>query len=579
MIRKLSVFIGSYRKFVSLVPIIVFLDVLAELSMPLLMGRIVDAGIPNRDLGAIARIGALMVLLALAAIALGVLNMRLTTDISTGFGANLRNRLFEKVQTFSFAGIDRFSPASLITRLTGDVNNLQLTLMMALRILVRAPLMLVIAFGLAFSINARLSLIMAAAIPVMALGVLLIMRYAVPLYMVVQERVDAVNNIVQENLIGVRVVKSYVRADHEIEKFTRVNDNLTEAGIRAATVSVLTMPLLILVLNGATLAIIWFGGRMVSLGGLGAGQLIAYLSYVMQILMSVMMISMIILMTARAEAGGRRVLEVLEAADDLKERPAGTEPGQPAGKIEFRSVSFKYDIAGSGENVLCDITFTIEPGETVGVIGGTGTGKTTLVHLIPRLYDATEGAVLVDGVDVRDYPLEALRKRVGIVLQANTLFTGTIRENLLWGDPDAGQEEIETACRLAQAHDFIQGLPDGYDTLIEQGGVNLSGGQRQRLSIARAMLKKPAILILDDSTSAVDVATETRIREAFSTHLKSTTVLIIAQRISSVREADKIIVLDDGHISAIGAHAELLERSAIYREINASQQEGALSLG
>ena len=588
MIKNLSKYIAEYKKYVYLVPILVFLDVLCELSMPLLMARIVDLGIPGKDVTFITRIGIYMILLALGAILFGVLNMYYTTRVSMGFGANLRNALFEKVQAFSFNNIDRFSTASLITRLTNDVNNVQMTLMMALRMLLRAPMMLIVAFFMAYNINAELSIVLAVAIPLLALGIIAIIRVAVKLFSVMQEKIDAVNNTLQENLIGIRVVKSFVRADFEISKFKKSNDDLTEAGIKAVNIAILNMPLMILVMNGATLAIIWLGGRMVYFGTMGAGELVSFLSYIFQILFSVMMISMVILMSARAEASGKRIVEVLDTEIDIKDKPlALPEPGEKStapvevrrGKVEFRDVAFKYDRTGSGENVLCGIDFTVEPGEVVGIVGGTGTGKSTLVNLIPRLYDVSEGAVLVDDVDVRDYPLEVLREQIGVVLQKNTLFSGTIRDNLLWGNPNATQEEIETACRDAQAHDFITSFPKGYDTEMGQGGVNVSGGQKQRLTIARAMLKKPKILILDDSTSAVDTATEAKIRNSFYQSLAQTTVFIIAQRISSVREADKIIVLDDGKVVGIGTHAELISNNSIYQEINASQQEGVFANG
>ena len=588
MIKNLSKYIAEYKKYVYLVPILVFLDVLCELSMPLLMARIVDLGIPGKDVTFITRIGIYMILLALGAILFGVLNMYYTTRVSMGFGANLRNALFEKVQAFSFNNIDRFSTASLITRLTNDVNNVQMTLMMALRMLLRAPMMLIVAFFMAYNINAELSIVLAVAIPLLALGIIAIIRVAVKLFSVMQEKIDAVNNTLQENLIGIRVVKSFVRADFEISKFKKSNDDLTEAGIRAVNIAILNMPLMILVMNGATLAIIWLGGRMVYFGTMGAGELVSFLSYIFQILFSVMMISMVILMSARAEASGKRIVEVLDTEIDIKDKPlALPEPGEQStapvevrrGKVEFRDVAFKYDRTGSGENVLCGIDFTVEPGEVVGIVGGTGTGKSTLVNLIPRLYDVSEGTVLVDDVDVRDYPLEALREQIGVVLQKNTLFSGTIRDNLLWGNPNATQEEIETACRDAQAHDFITSVPKGYDTELGQGGVNVSGGQKQRLTIARAMLKKPKILILDDSTSAVDSATEAKIRNSFNQSLAQTTVFIIAQRISSVCEADKIIVLDDGKVVGIGTHAELISNNSIYQEINASQQEGVFANG
>jgi ATP-binding cassette subfamily B protein len=583
LIKKLAGYLGDYKKLLILIPILVLLDVICELSMPLLMARVVDVGIPGKDIAYITRIGVYMILLAVAAICFGILNMRYTSNASMGFGANLRNALFEKVQSFSFNNIDRFSTASLITRLTNDVNNLQVTVMMVLRILLRAPMMLVISFILAYSINARLSVVLAVAIPLLAGGVLLVMRTAVSRFSIVQGKVDALNNVLQENLIGIRVVKSYVREDHEIQKFKNANDDLTHSAIRAVSIAILNMPLMMLVMNGATLAIIWMGGQMVYVGSLGAGELISFLSYVMQILMSVMMISMVILMSARAEASGKRILEVLETSSDIVDpvQPAATEKGSAlkTGKVEFKNVSFKYHRSDSGENVLSDINFTAQPGQVIGIVGGTGTGKSTLVHLIPRLYDATEGSVLVDGVDVRDYSLEALREKIGVVLQKNTLFSGTIRENLMWGNSNATQEEIESACQDAQAHDFIMSFPDGYDTQLGQGGVNVSGGQKQRLCIARAMLKKPDILILDDSTSAVDTSTEARIRNSFYHNLANTTVFIIAQRISSVRDADQILVLDDGKIAGIGTHDELMANNPIYQEINASQQEGAFING
>ena len=582
MIKKLSPYLGAYKKYLAVIPILVFLDVLAELSMPLLMARVVDVGIVGEDVAYIARIGVYMILLALAAILFGVLNMRFTTDAAMGFGANLRNAMFEKVQSFSFENIDHFSTGSLITRLTNDVNVIQMTFMMAMRILLRAPMMLVIAFFFAYNINAQLSVVLAVAIPLLAAGVLAIMKTAFSRFSIVQQKVDALNNTLQENLIGIRVVKSFVRENFEIEKFRKANNDLTRSAIRAVSIVIMNMPLMMLVLNGATLVIIWMGGRMVYFGTLGAGELIGFISYVMQILMSVMMLSMVIIMGARAQASANRIVEVLDTQADIAEPaqpavPAAAE--KKAGKVEFRNVSFKYRSADTGDYVLSDISFTAQPGQVVGIVGAPGTGKTSLVHLIPRLYDVTEGAVLVDDIDVRDYPLEALREKIGVVLQKNTLFSGTIRENLLWGKPDATQEELEAACKAAQAHDFIMSFPNGYDTQLGQGGVNVSGGQKQRLSIARAMLKKPSILILDDSTSSVDSGTEAKIRESFYRDLAGTTVFIIAQRISSVRDADQIIVLDDGKIVGIGTHQELLAGNAIYQEINASQQEGVLNHG
>jgi ATP-binding cassette, subfamily B, multidrug efflux pump len=583
LIGKLAAYIGRYKRALLLVPIFVLFDVICELSMPLLMSRIVDTGIATSDAAYIVRTGVYMILLALAAIVSGILMMRFSTYGAMGFGANLRNGLFEKVQQFSFNNIDQFSTGSLITRLTNDVNNLQFTFMMMLRMLLRAPIMLVIAFFLAYSINARLSIVLAVAIPLLVISVVAILRTATQRFVIAQQRIDGVNSVLQENLIGQRVVKAFVRTDYEIDKFQGANDALTNAFIRAVGVIILNFPVMMLVMNGAVLAVMWFGGHMVYAGTLGAGQLVAYISYVSQILMSVMMISFVIIMTARAQASGKRVLEVLETEVDITDKvpaePAGPEPFAQvsAGKVEFRDVAFKYNLTGSGEEVLSGISFTAEPGEVVAVVGGTGSGKSTLVNLIPRLYDVSGGAVLADGCDVRDYPLAVLRESIGVVLQNSTLFSGTIRDNLLWGQPDATQEEIEAACRDAQAHDFIMSFPEGYDTQLGQGGVNVSGGQKQRLCIARAILKRPKILILDDSTSAVDSATESRIRASFAQHLSQTTVFIIAQRISSVRDADKIVVLDDGKIVGLGTHRSLLADNAVYQEINQSQQEGVLA--
>jgi ATP-binding cassette subfamily B multidrug efflux pump len=581
LIRKLAGHVGRYRRVIYLVPVFVLLDVIGGLSMPLLMSRIVDVGIAGQDVTYISRIGLYMVLLALVAMACGITVMWLSTVGSLGFGANLRDALFAKVQQFSFTNIDYFSTASLVTRLTNDVNNLQLTFMMAMRILLRAPMMLVIAFFLAYNINAELSVILAIALPLLVAGVAAIIRTATRRFAVVQERIDGINSTLQENLIGQRVVKAFVRADFEKAKFQESNDALTNAFIRAVSTVILNMPVMMFVLNGATVAIIWFGGKMTFAGTLGAGELISFISYVFQILLSVMMISMIFVMAARAQASGHRVLEILEVKVDIVDKPLAAahaaSPQVTTGKVEFRDVAFKYSLTGIGEEVLSAISFTAEPGEVVGIMGGTGSGKSSLVNLIPRLYDVTTGAVLVDGNDVRDYPLEALRAGIGVVLQKNTLFSGTIRENLLWGQEDATQAEIEVACQDAQAHDFILSFPEGYDTQLGQGGVNLSGGQKQRLCIARAILKQPRILILDDSTSAVDSATEALIRESFDRHLAQTTVFIIAQRISSVSNADKIVVLDEGKVIGVGTHQSLLATNVVYQEINQSQREGVLA--
>ena len=581
MIKKLAGYVGRYKRIIAWVPLFVLLDALAELSMPLLMSKIVDVGIANQDIAYIAQIGIYMALLALGAMLCGMMVMWLATQGSMGFGANLRDALFAKIQGFSFSNIDQFSTASLVTRVINDVNNLQLTFMMALRILLRAPLMLIIAFVLAYNINAQLSLVLLVAIPVLALGFTFILRGATKRFDKVQQRLDEMSSTLQENLIGQRVVKAFVRSDFEIDKFQHSNDNVTNAFIRAVSLIILNMPLMMLIMNVTVLIIMWRGGHLVYSGIMGTGQLISFVSYVFYILMSINMISMVFVMTGRAQASGRRILEVLETHVDIADKVAPEATTQPApqvtaGKVEFRNVTFKYSLTGTGDEVLSGIDFSAEPGEVVAIVGGTGSGKSTLVSLIPRLYDVSAGAVLIDGIDVRDYALETLRSAIGVVLQKNTLFSGTIRENLLWGRQDASQAEIEAACADAQAHDFIMSFPEGYDTNLGQGGVNVSGGQKQRLCIARAILKQPKILILDDSTSAVDSATEARIRESFDHHLAQTTIFIIAQRISSVREADKIIVLDDGKIAGIGTHQSLLANNVIYQEINQSQQEGVL---
>lgn len=584
MVKALAKYIGQYKKYVLIAPIFVLLDVIAELSMPILMSKIVDNGIPAGDTDYIIRIGIYMILLAIAAISFGVMNMKIASTAGQGFGANLRDALFKKVQGFSFANIDHFSTGSLVTRLTNDVNNLQNTVMMLIRLLLRSPFMLIVALILAYQINAQLSIIMAFAIPILTIAIVLIITNARKLFVIVQKRMDSLNSTIQENLVGIRVVKSFVRKDFEEEKFKKANDALMNAGIKAASLAVTNMPVMMLVVNGATLAIMKMGGGLVISGDMGPGELISFISYVMQIMVSVMMLSMVFLMLARAEASGNRILEVLNTTVDITDPvQSSSSPNSDKnlqvrrGKIEFKNVSFKYTVTGSGEDVLSDISFTIQPGEIVGIVGGTATGKTSLVNLVPRLYDATKGAVLVDDVDVRDYRLDDLRKGIGMVLQQNTLFTGTIYENLLWGKEDASREEIERVCKDAQAHDFIMSFPDGYDTFLGQGGVNISGGQKQRLYIARAMLKNPKILILDDSTSAVDSATEEKIRKSFYTNFKDTTVLIIAQRISSVSNADKILVLDDGKVMGLGTHKELLASNKVYQEINASQQEGVLN--
>ena len=557
-------------------PILILLEVVFELILPLIMSEIVDVAIPAGDTGAIFRLGALMLLLSAAAMTCGVLSAKYATFASQGFGANLRQALFDKVQEFSFADIDRFSSASLITRMTNDVNAMTMMLNMGLRMLFRAPAQFICALVVSISINAKLAAVLLVVVPVMAIAIGFVMKLCGRLFGILQKKIDGVNNTLQENLVGIRVVKAFVREDHEREKFGKANEELMLAGLTVGTRIVTIMPIMTLAMNAATVGVLYLGGRMVMDGTFLLGDLQAVLNYVAQVLMSVMMVAMTLLNLTRSQACARRIHEVLDTRPAVADKEGADKKELPParGKVEFRDVDFRYVTGGTGDDVLHGISFTVEPGRFVAIVGGTGTGKSSLVNLIPRFYDVTGGAVLVDDVDVRDYPLEQLRSRIGMVLQTNVLFTGTIRENLMWGREDATEEEMIQAAKDAQAYDFIMSFPDGFDTVLTQGGTNVSGGQKQRLCIARAMLRKPAILILDDSTSAVDSATEAAIRESFARNLKDTTVIIIAQRISSVRYADEILILDDDHIVGRGTHEQLLASNEIYQEIYQSQQEG-----
>ena len=566
----------GFKRQAAKAPLLMVFEVICELLLPLVMARIVDVAIPAGDTSQIFQLGAVMLVLAAVSMTCGVLASKYAAYASQGFGANLRQCLFDRVQEFSFADIDRFSSASLITRMTNDVNNMTMMLSMGLRMLVRAPVMLVVALVISFRLNARLAMILVVIIPLMMLAVGGLMYTCTKLFKVLQTRIDGLNNTLQENLVAIRVVKAFVREDHEREKFKRSNNDLTRAFLSVGMRIIAIMPVMIIAMNAATVAGLYFGGRMVMGGSFDLGDLQAFLNYIFQILMSVMMVAMSLLQLSRSQACAARIQEVLDTEPSVEDRPeAGRKPlPAPRGEVEFRDVSFKYLASGTGDDVLSHISFTVKPGQFVALVGGTGTGKSSLVNLIPRFYDVTGGQVLVDGMDVRDYPLEELRSRIGMVLQTNVLFTGTIRENLLWGDPDATEAQMLQAAKDAQAYDFIMSLPDGFDTRLDQGGVNVSGGQKQRLCIARAMLRKPAILILDDSTSAVDSTTEAAIRASFSKNLKGTTVIMIAQRISSVQYADEILILDDDHIAGRGTHEELLATNEIYQEIYRSQQEG-----
>lgn len=576
MVKKLLSYVGEYKKWVLFAPVLMVVETVCEIILPRLMAAIIDVGIKYSDMNAILKNGLLMLALAAVGMAAGVLAARVATKGGQGFGANLRGAMFQKIQDFSFADIDRFSSASLITRTTNDVNMIQMTLTMASRMVIRVITMLVGALFMAFSINAELARVLLVAIPVLLLGVGVVMKLSNKLFGIMQGKIDNLNNAVQENLVAIRVVKAFVRAGYEKTKFKKANDELSMTGIAVAMRINLIGPIMTIVLNVVTLAVLYLGGVQVMDGTMLYGDLSSFLGYISQILMSVMMVGMMFIMASRAVACARRIVEVLDTQPDIQDRPDSHSRTLPdaRGRVEFRDVSFKYLASGTGDDVLEHVSFTAEPGQFVAIVGGTGTGKSSLVNLIPRFYDVTGGAVLLDGLDVRDYPIEQLRSRIGMVLQNNVLFSGTIRENLLWGRPGASEDEMLQAARDAQAYDFVMNLPDKFDTVLDQGGTNVSGGQKQRLCIARAMLRKPSVLILDDSTSAVDSATEAAIRESFAKNLADTTVIIIAQRISSVRHADKILVLDDGLIVDSGTHEELMASSAVYQEIYNSQQEG-----
>ncbi len=567
--KQLSGFIAPYKKPIALAVLFMLLDVICEVIQPTLMTNIVGKGIQSQSVGYIVGTGLLMIFVAFLAILAGFGNARSSAIAGVGFAAKLRRGLFAKVQEFSFHNIDHFSTASLATRLTNDVTLMQNAAIMSLRIMLRAPMMFIFALIMAIRMNAKLAVILVVVIPLLAVVMFLIIRKAMPLFGGMQARVDALNSSVQENLTNVRVIKSFVRQDYEKEKFKGANNGLMTASLKAMNVVILSMPLMMLAMNLSSVAVVWFGGGQVINGQLNVAQMTAFINYIFQILISLMMVTMMFVLFSRASASYKRIIEVLDAEIDLK-NSSSAEERPIRGNVTFENVSFQYDPANPAP-VLKDISFTARAGEVIAIVGGTGSGKTSLVQLIPRLYDVSAGRVLLDGVDVREYTVESLRGQIGMVLQKNTLFSGTIRDNLKWGNENATEQELLEAAKAAQAHDFITSFPKGYDTWMEQGGVNVSGGQKQRLCIARAILKKPPVLILDDSTSAVDTATEAKIRQAFSAVLKETTTFIIAQRISSVKDADRIIVLSDGRISAMGMHEELLATSSEYQEIYESQ--------
>lgn len=574
MIRKLIPYIGKYKIYAILAPIAVIVEVFLEVNIPRIMAKIVDIGIANRNLDYILKMGAMMIIMALASLILGALAARFASVASSGFAKEIRRNMFYKIQDYSFANMDKFPTSSLITRLTTDVTNTQMTFMMMIRMMIRAPIMLIMATFMAVSINARLSLVFMFAIPFMAIALYFIATRAYPKFRAMFKKLDRMNAVIQENLIGIRVVKAFVRGEYEEEKFKDIADQVRETQLRAERTVIWNMPVMQFAMYGCMLAISWFGGNLIISGNMLEGELMGFISYVTQILMSLMMISMVFVMLVISRASVSRIVEVMDEKPDITEKP-DPEVLLEDGSIRFENVSFGYG-GPDGNKVLENINLNIKSGEVAGIIGGTGSAKTTLVQLIPRLYDVIDGRVFVSGRDVRDYSLKTLRNAVAMVLQKNVLFSGTIKENLKWGNENASDEEIIEACKAAQAHDFIMSFPNGYDTVLGQGGVNVSGGQKQRLCIARALLKKPKIIILDDSTSAVDTVTDAKIREALKKDLAGTTVIIIAQRIASVIDADKIIVMDDGKINAIGSHKNLIETNPIYREVYESQQEGVV---
>lgn len=572
MLKRLWPYMRQYKKYLWLSCACVIAETAFELVIPVLMADIIDVGVANGDKAYIIEKGVTMAVCALIALLLGIVYARFAATAGQGFGAELRKDEFEKVQNFSFANTDHFSTSSLITRLTSDVTILQTAISNGVRPLVRAPVMLLMALIFTFTINAELTFVFLIATPILGIGLFIVVKKVGPMYRLMQSSIDQVNTIVQENLNAIRVVKSYVRGEYEEEKFETVNDNLRANSEHAFRTSVWNMPLFQYVMYGTIVCIIWFGGQMIFAGTMKVGELTGFLSYVMQILNSLMMISAVFLMLTRSLASCERIIAVLDEIPSIQD-PEQKDMTVTTGNIDFDHVYFKYK-EDAKEYVLTNINLHIPAGSTIGILGGTGSAKTSLVQLIPRLYDVSEGAVFIDGKNVKEFSVEHLRDAVGMVLQKNVLFSGTIRENLLWGNENASDEDIEWACHIACVDEFINQFPQKYETDLGQGGVNVSGGQKQRLCIARALLKRPKVLILDDSTSAVDTATEASIREGLAS-LKDTTKIIIAQRVSSLQHADNIVILDDGKIHAMGTHEELLKNDSIYQDIYYSQMEGA----
>ncbi|WP_404988549.1 ABC transporter ATP-binding protein [Clostridium culturomicium] len=572
MLKKLSESIRQYKRDSLLAPMFMVLEVVMEVIIPLLMASLIDLGVDAGNSAYILKIGMVLILSCGMSLLFGALSGRHAARASAGFAKNLRKDMYYNVQKFSFSNIDKFSTASIVTRLTTDVTNVQNAYQMIIRVAVRGPVMLIFALFMSFRVSSKLAVIFLCAIPVLAIGLLLIIRYAHPIMERVFKTYDHLNNVVQENLHGIRVVKSFVREDFEEEKFKKVSKSIYDDFVKAEKLIAINAPLMQFTMYTCMVLISWFGARLIVGSSMTTGELMSFITYAMQILMSLMMLSMVVVMIIISRASAERIVEILDEEEDIKN---GDSPIMEVknGDISFKGVNFSYT---KDMNKLClmDVDIEIKSGETIGIIGGTGSSKTSFVQLIPRLYDVTDGQVTVGGVDVRNYDLETLRNEVAMVLQKNILFSGTIKENLRWGCEEATDEELIRVCKLAQAHDFVSAFNDGYDTHIEQGGSNVSGGQKQRLCIARALLKKPKILILDDSTSAVDTKTDALIRKALKEEIPNTTKIIIAQRISSIEDADKIIVLDEGRIVAVGNHEELLASNKIYQEVYNSQVKG-----
>ena len=578
MVKKLAKYMKGMIPFCLLSISGMIIEAMCELSLPSIANNIYNSvSQGNADTkGYVLKMGAIMLGLAVLGLAGGLVTMKTSSIVSQRFSYRLREAMYEKISAFSFKNIDQFSTSSLTTRLTNDVTTIQNLVMMCLRILVRAPALLVVSAVFAVSINAKLSAILLFCLPIIAIIAGVLLKFGFPMFQKMQKKIDNVNRVVQENLIGIRVVKAFVREDKEKEKFHTASDDLAKQGAKAAGLMITVMPLMMLMMNFVIVYLYYKGASDAANGLMDVGQISVFASYVIQVLMNIMMVSMMLIGLARGKACGDRIVEVLDAQVDIKNPENPFVPTNPKGNIQFKNVDFSYNTDNKDDKILDNICFEAKGGEIIGIIGSTGCGKSTLVNLIPRLYDVTKGEILIDGVNIKDYSLEALRDLIGVVLQKNVLFSGPIKDNIRWGKEDATDEEIISACKAAQAHDFVMEQPDGYDTLLVQGGLNLSGGQKQRLCIARAMIKNPKILILDDSTSAVDTATEAKIRDSFYNQFKDTTVIIIAQRISSVKDADKIIVLDDGRIDGIGTHDQLMSSCEIYQEIYSTQQKGVL---